>query len=95
VTMLQSHAANGTARVTWSLRDVDAESCWRRHCQGNFAAAQFRCRVMLAIMLPSNAGDGTTTQGCTGCSKVVQPPRLVEVLSHHKEVGYSCWLVAE
>jgi hypothetical protein len=24
-------------------------------------------------MLSSHAGDGTTTQGCTGCSKVAQP----------------------
>jgi hypothetical protein len=31
---------------------------------------------MLAIMLPSHAGDGTATQGCTGCGKVAQPPEI-------------------
>jgi hypothetical protein len=28
---------------------------------------------MLATMLLSHAGDGATTQGCTGCGKVTQP----------------------
>jgi hypothetical protein len=41
VTMLLSHAADGTTEVTWSQRDVDAESCWRQHR-----------RVMLAMTLP-------------------------------------------
>jgi hypothetical protein len=27
-------------------------------------------------MLLSHAGDGTATQGYTGCGKVMQPPRL-------------------
>jgi hypothetical protein len=29
VTMHPSHAGDGAARVTWSLRDVDDESYWR------------------------------------------------------------------
>jgi hypothetical protein len=28
--MLSSHASDGVAGKTWPLRDVDAESCWRR-----------------------------------------------------------------
>jgi hypothetical protein len=28
------------------------------------------------IMLPSHAGDGAATHGCTGYGKVVQPPSL-------------------
>jgi hypothetical protein len=30
---------------------------------------------MLAIMMPSHAGDDVATQGCTGCGKVAQPSR--------------------
>jgi hypothetical protein len=35
-----------------------------------------RCgrRVMLVMMLPSHASDGSITQGCTSCGKVAQPP---------------------
>jgi hypothetical protein len=35
VKVLLSHAGNGTAEVTWPQRDVDDESCWRQHCQGD------------------------------------------------------------
>jgi hypothetical protein len=35
--------------------------------------ARCKCRVMRATMLPSHAGDGIATQGCTGCGMVVQP----------------------
>jgi hypothetical protein len=34
-----------------------------------------KCRVMLVTMLPSHAGHGIATQGCTGCGKVVHPLR--------------------
>jgi hypothetical protein len=47
VTMLSSHAIDGTARAIWPPRDVDAESCWRR-C----------CRVMLAMVLLGRLGRG-------------------------------------
>jgi hypothetical protein len=29
-TMLPCHAGDGVAKVTWSWRDVDVESCWRQ-----------------------------------------------------------------
>jgi hypothetical protein len=36
-----SHAGGDTTEVTWPLRDIDAESCWRQ-CY----------RVMMATALP-------------------------------------------
>jgi hypothetical protein len=51
---------------------------------------------MLVMVLLSHAENGATTHGCTGCGRVAQPrDRSIEVLSHHEEVRYSCWLVAE
>jgi hypothetical protein len=38
--------------------DDAAESCWRRRCRGDLAVVRYRCRVMLATMLLSHAGDG-------------------------------------
>jgi hypothetical protein len=58
VTVLPSYAS-GSAGLTWLRRDVDVESCWR-----------WCCRVMLAIVLLSHAGNGAATQSCTGCGKV-------------------------
>jgi hypothetical protein len=43
--VLSSHARDGTTKVTWPRRDVDAESCWR-----------WRYRVMLAVVLPGQLG---------------------------------------
>jgi hypothetical protein len=64
--------------------DGAAESCWRWCCRYDLATMRYQCRVMLAmavlrrighgaISMPSHAGDGAATQGCTGCDKVVQP----------------------
>jgi hypothetical protein len=62
VILMLSHAGNGVVEMNWPQRDVDAESCWWqcwRWCyQGDLAVARYRCRVMLAIMLPSHARDG-------------------------------------
>jgi hypothetical protein len=38
--------------------DSATESCWRLHCLDDLAAMRCRCRVMLAIVLLSRAGDG-------------------------------------
>jgi hypothetical protein len=82
--VLPSYAGNDAARVTWPWHDVDAKSCWRQCCRvmlammllGEVAAVRCRCWVMLATTPMSHAGDGSAPQGCTGCGKVVQPPRL-------------------
>jgi hypothetical protein len=66
--VLPSDAGNGATGVTWPQCDVEVESCsrgavescWRRRWRGDLAAARCRCRVMLATMLPSHAGDGAT-----------------------------------
>jgi hypothetical protein len=42
-----SHAGDGTAK-----------SCWQWRCGGGLAVAQYRCCVMLTMVLPSHAGDG-------------------------------------
>jgi hypothetical protein len=54
--MLSSHAGDGAIGVAWPRRDVDAESCWHRHCWVDLATTRYRCRVMLAMMLSSHAG---------------------------------------
>jgi hypothetical protein len=46
--VLSSHAGDGFAKATWSWRDVDAESCWRR-CY----------RVKLTKALPRLLDHGT------------------------------------
>jgi hypothetical protein len=46
------------SRWHWPWRDVAAKSCWRWCCRGDLAATQCRCRVMLAMVLLSHAGDG-------------------------------------
>jgi hypothetical protein len=46
-----SHANNGAV-----------ESCWWWRCWGDLATAWCRCWVMLAIVLPSHAGDGMALQ---------------------------------
>jgi hypothetical protein len=57
-TVLLSHAGDGAAEVTWPRRDVDVESCWRRHCRGDLAVMRCRCRVMLTMVLPSHIDYG-------------------------------------
>jgi hypothetical protein len=43
-----------------SHADDDAfESCWRWQCRDDLAVARCTCRVMLAMVLPSHASDGT------------------------------------
>jgi hypothetical protein len=37
--------------------DGTAESCWRWRYRGDLAVAQCHCRVILAMTLPSYAGD--------------------------------------
>jgi hypothetical protein len=37
--MLPSHAGDDAVGATWPQRDVDAESCWRQHGQGNLVTA--------------------------------------------------------
>jgi hypothetical protein len=67
------------------------ESCWWWHYQGDLAVMRCRCRVLLAMMLPSDACNYAATQGCTCHVKVAQPPssehRGVVTL---KEVGLAC-----
>jgi hypothetical protein len=46
--VLQSHAGDDAAEVTWPRCDEDALSCWRQ-C----------CRVMLVTVLLSHANDDT------------------------------------
>jgi hypothetical protein len=36
---MPSQASDDTVEVIWPRRDVDAETCWRRHCRGNLATA--------------------------------------------------------
>jgi hypothetical protein len=65
MTMLLSHASDDASEATWLRHDINvescwhgvAESCWRRCCRGDLAAAQCRCQFMLATMLPSHTGD--------------------------------------
>jgi hypothetical protein len=38
--------------------------------------ARCKHRVMQATMLLSHAGNGATTEDCTGCGKVVQAPEI-------------------
>jgi hypothetical protein len=75
VIVLSNHAGADTVGATWPRCNVHAESCWRQRYQGDLAVARCRCRVILAIMLPSHTGNGAASQGCTSCGKVVQPPR--------------------
>jgi hypothetical protein len=45
--VLPSYSGDGAAGVTWPLRDVKAESCWRRCCQ-----------FMLVMALSGRLGHG-------------------------------------
>jgi hypothetical protein len=75
-TVLSCHAGDGAAGVSWPRRDVDVESCWRWCYRGDLAAVRYRCRVMLATVLPSHASNDAANQGYTGYGKVVQPSSL-------------------
>jgi hypothetical protein len=77
--VLLSHAGDGAVGVTWPRHDVDVDSCWRWRCWGDLAAALHRCRVMLAMVLSSHAGDGTT-ESTTRCRCRV---KLATVLLSH------------
>jgi hypothetical protein len=81
---VMSHAGDGATKATWPWRDVVvshvdngvAESCWRWCCRGDLAVARYQCRVMMATVPSSHAGDGAATQGYTACGKIVQPLSL-------------------
>jgi hypothetical protein len=55
VTALPSPTGDGAAVFC----DEDDESCRRQRRRGNLVVARCRCRVMLAVMLLSHAGNGT------------------------------------
>jgi hypothetical protein len=82
-TVLLSHPSDGATGEIWPWRDVHAESCWWwcyqvmlvMRCRGDLAATRCRCQVMLAMVLPSLAGDRTVG--------VTWPRRDVDV--------ESCW----
>jgi hypothetical protein len=61
--------------------DDAAEATWPRCDVDVESYWQQRNRVMLATMLLSHAGDDTAES--------------IEVLSHHEEVRYLCWLIAK
>jgi hypothetical protein len=39
VMVLPGHAGDGTIGATWLQGNVEAESCWRRHYQGDLTTA--------------------------------------------------------
>jgi hypothetical protein len=57
-----------------------AESCWRWLYRGNGAATRYRCRVMLATVLLSHAGNGAI--------KATWPRHDVDVESNCQQC---CW----
>jgi hypothetical protein len=64
VMVLSSHAG-----------DSATELCWRRRCRGDLVMMRCRCRVMLAMVLPSHTSDDA--------ARVTWPLRDVDV--------ESCW----
>jgi hypothetical protein len=54
---LPSPAGNDIMLITSYASDSATESCWRRHHRGDFVVTRCIYRVMLAMMLPSHAGD--------------------------------------
>jgi hypothetical protein len=56
VTMLPSHAGDGTAGVTWLQRDVDVESCWRQCCRVMLAVAP-QLKVALVVVRLRSSQD--------------------------------------
>jgi hypothetical protein len=48
-TALPTHAGDGVTKVTWPRRDVDVDSCWRRHCQVMLAMT-LQLKVVLAMV---------------------------------------------
>jgi hypothetical protein len=48
-TVLSSHAGDGTTGATWSRRDVDAESCWRR-CYRVMLVTALQLKVVLVVI---------------------------------------------
>jgi hypothetical protein len=69
---LPRRLGHGVMQMSSHAGDSAIESCWQRCCRGDLATTQCRYRVMLVIMLLSHTGNGTATQGCTRCGKVVQ-----------------------
>jgi hypothetical protein len=47
-------------RQCWSWHDVVAESYWRCRYRDDLATVRCLCQVMLVMILPSHASDGTT-----------------------------------
>jgi hypothetical protein len=77
-----------TAMLLSHVGDEAAEVTWPR-CDIDVESCWRQCyRVMLAMVLQLNI---VLVVVCLHSSRA----ESIDVLSHHEEVGYLCWLVAE
>jgi hypothetical protein len=74
VTVLLSPTGDGAAEVTLVMAQCRCRVMLMKVLPSDLVVTRCRYRVMLVTMLLSQDGDGSATQGCTGCAKVVQPP---------------------